>query len=62
MVLYDRYSDSETESTWRPDAAQFDPQVVEAFLSIADETWDKIRRTVHENVILLEDEIKSVVR
>lgn len=50
------------EELQRWKGSQFDPQVVEAFLSIADETWDKIRRTVHENVILLEDEIKKVVR
>ena len=41
---------------------QFDPQVVDAFLSTEDATWDKIRKTVHENVILLEDEIKGLVR
>jgi len=41
---------------------QFDPQVVDAFLSIEDATWLQIRKAVHENVMLLEDEIKGVVR
>ena len=50
------------EELQRCKGTQFDPQVVEAFLSIEDATWDKIRKTVHENVILLEDEIKGLVR
>ncbi len=50
------------EEVQRCKGTQFDPNVVDAFLSIEDATWDKIRKTVHENVILLEDEIKGVVR
>ena len=41
---------------------QFDPRVVEAFLSIEDATWERIRSAAHENTIVLEDEIKHVVR
>jgi len=40
---------------------QFDPQVVDAFLSIEPSTWDEIRETVHESVLLLEEEIKRVL-
>ena len=50
------------EELQRYKGTQFDPRVVEAFLSIEEATWVKIRKTVHENVILLEDEIKGVVR
>ena len=50
------------EELQRCKGTQFDPQVVEAFLSIEETTWDRIRKTVHENVILLEDEIRGVVR
>ncbi len=50
------------EELQRCKGTQFDPQVVDEFLSIEEATWDTIRKTVHENVILLEDEIKSVVR
>jgi response regulator RpfG family c-di-GMP phosphodiesterase len=39
---------------------QFDPQVVDAFLSIKPSTWDEIRETVHESVLALEEEIKRV--
>jgi len=41
---------------------QFDPDVVDAFLSIATTTWDEIRRNAHENAPALVDEVRRVVR
>jgi len=40
---------------------QFDPKVVDAFLSIEITTWDKIRGLVHQNVTALEEKVKRVV-
>jgi response regulator RpfG family c-di-GMP phosphodiesterase len=40
---------------------QFDPKVVDAFLSIEVSTWDKIRGLVHQNVTALEERVKRVV-
>jgi response regulator RpfG family c-di-GMP phosphodiesterase len=41
---------------------QFDPKVVEAFFSIEYSTWDRIRRSVHETVTALEEEVRRVVQ
>jgi response regulator RpfG family c-di-GMP phosphodiesterase len=41
---------------------QFDPRVVEAFLSIEAERWTEIRERVHRQVIDLEEQVKRVVR
>jgi HD-GYP domain-containing protein (c-di-GMP phosphodiesterase class II) len=41
---------------------QFDPRVVEAFLSIEAERWTEIRRRVHQQVIDLEEQVRRVVR
>jgi response regulator RpfG family c-di-GMP phosphodiesterase len=42
-------------------ATQFDPKVVDAFMSIEFATWDKIRGLVHLNVAALEEKVKRVV-
>ena len=41
---------------------QFDPKVVEAFFSIEYSTWDRIRRSAHETVTALEEEVRRVVQ
>lgn len=41
---------------------QFDPKVVEAFFSIEYSTWDRIRRSAHETVTALEEEVHRVVQ
>ncbi len=41
---------------------QFDPRVVEAFMSIEHGTWDTIRLSVHQNVLVLEEEVRRVLR
>lgn len=41
---------------------QFDPKVVEAFFSIEYSTWDQIRRSAHETVTALEEEVHRVVQ
>jgi response regulator RpfG family c-di-GMP phosphodiesterase len=48
----------------RCSGTQFDPQVVEAFLSIEPSTWDEIRRKAHDNALGLdlEEEVRRVVR
>ena len=40
---------------------QFDPRIVDAFFSIDYSTWEQIRRSVHETVTELEDEVRRVV-
>jgi putative nucleotidyltransferase with HDIG domain len=46
----------------RCSGTQFDPRVVDAFLSIEPSTWTRIRERVHQNVLVLEEEVKRVMR
>jgi response regulator RpfG family c-di-GMP phosphodiesterase len=46
----------------RYSGTQFDPQVVDAFLSIEVSTWDKIREAVHQNVTTLGARVQRAVR
>jgi response regulator RpfG family c-di-GMP phosphodiesterase len=41
--------------------SQFDPRVAEAFLSIEEPTWHKIRERVHRKVRALEEQVKRAV-
>jgi len=41
---------------------QFDPRVAQAFLDIAEATWEEIRQRVHHDVSGLEDRVRSVAR
>jgi putative nucleotidyltransferase with HDIG domain len=40
---------------------QFDPRVVEAFLTIEQETWHEIRNRVHQEVTALEEQVRRVL-
>lgn len=40
---------------------QFDPRVADAFLSIEQSTWDRIREEVHRNVVSRGDEVRRAV-
>jgi response regulator RpfG family c-di-GMP phosphodiesterase len=40
---------------------QFDPTVVEAFMSIDEAAWHEIRRQVHEEVMALEEQVRRIV-
>jgi response regulator RpfG family c-di-GMP phosphodiesterase len=44
----------------RCSGTQFDPNVADAFLSIEDETWKQIRAWAHENVLALEEQVRSI--
>jgi response regulator RpfG family c-di-GMP phosphodiesterase len=39
---------------------QFDPAVAATFMSIEDATWKRIRERVHENIVALEEQVKTV--
>ena len=41
--------------------SQFDPKVAEAFLSIEERSWQKIRERVHREVLELEEQVKRVL-
>jgi response regulator RpfG family c-di-GMP phosphodiesterase len=40
---------------------QFDPEVSATFMSIEDATWKRIRERVHENIVALEEQVRTVV-
>jgi len=48
------------EEITRCSGTQFDPQVADAFLSIEDDTWEQIRAWAHENVLALEEQVRSI--
>jgi HD-GYP domain-containing protein (c-di-GMP phosphodiesterase class II) len=41
--------------------SQFDPEVVKAFFTVEPSTWEGIRRSVHENMVALAEEVHRVV-
>jgi response regulator RpfG family c-di-GMP phosphodiesterase len=54
--------DAVRDELLRCSGTQFDPQVVQAFLSIERANWDQIREDVHHAVLVLEEEVRRVLR
>ena len=48
------------EEVRRCSGTQFDPQVADAFLSVAFDTWQEIRERVHRQVTDLGEQVKRV--